>query len=140
VRIVFDESQSPADLSIVRARAIAAAQHDAISFGQAVGEAGMSPSAVSRMGAGGWVRALPGVYLTGPGSTDQSLMAALLWAGPQGVLSNCAAAYVHALEGFDEAGAELTLPVECSNKNPRVVVHRANVPSRDRMAVRGSAS
>ena len=69
-------------------------QHDVIARRQAI-SCGMSSQALRHRlrPEGPWQRLLPGVYLAGTGSpdTDQTDMAALLYAGPGSVITACAA-------------------------------------------------
>ena len=77
-------------------------------------ELGVTPSMVKeRIRAAAWVRVHPGVYrLAGaPRTWEQNAMAAVLWAGPDAVVSGRAAAYLWRLNGFSPPGRiEVTVP------------------------------
>jgi hypothetical protein len=81
-------------------------QHDVITRAQAL-ERGLSTEGVRYQlrDGGPWRRLLPGVYLTHTGlpSADQRDMAALLYAGPRGVLTGAAALRRHGLTAPGDA-------------------------------------
>lgn len=87
-------------------------QHGVLSRTQALG-LGMSPSAIHRrLKTGRWERIFPEVYrLAGSTSTWlQSLTAALLWAGDEGVAGAGSAAALWKLDGCSEGQIELFVP------------------------------
>jgi hypothetical protein len=89
-------------------------QHDVIGRDQALA-CGLTPSALQhRLQPGGpWRRLLPGVYLTTTGtvSTEQREMAALLHAGPLGVLTGLAAARRHGISVPENGPVDVIVPL-----------------------------
>ena len=89
-------------------------QHDVIGRDQALA-CGLTPSGLQhRLKLGGpWRRLLPGVYLTttGPVSVEQREMAALLHAGPYGVLTGMAAARRHGFTVPENGPVDVIVPL-----------------------------
>lgn len=89
-------------------------QHDVIGRDQALA-CGLTPSALQhRLKPGGpWRRLLPGVYLTttGTASAEQREMAALLHAGPCGVLTGLAAARRHGFAVPENGPVDVMVPL-----------------------------
>ena len=80
------------------------------------------------MKGGRWRRVAPRVYrvLAQPRDWHQPLMAALLWGGPEAVLSHLSAAWLLRLDGIGPTPAELYLPNR--RPHPRWTVRRGRVP------------
>ena len=89
-------------------------------------EAGLTSRAIEvRLRRDGWVRWLPRVFLL-PGvapDAGSKLLAALLWAGPEAVLSHDSAAWVHKLEG-STAPRKAELYVTNGKSNDKVTTYR----------------
>jgi very-short-patch-repair endonuclease len=117
---------------------LAAAQHGLASDTQAF-ELGYSTRTVRRrVRAGEWSRPLPGVLrCTGAPPTDhQAAMAAVLWAGPDAVVSHTTAAWLWSLDGVRPSGkVEVTAPPGFDRRSDRVRVHTSALSDRDRATV-----
>ena len=103
-------------------------QGDVIARGQALG-CGLSAESVRyRMRDGGpWQRLLPGVYLTQTGSqsADQREMGALLYAGPESVLTGAAALRRFGLAGPNPAVVDVLVPAGTQKRDAEFVrIHR----------------
>jgi hypothetical protein len=96
-----------------RMNRILAEQYRVISRAQVL-TCGMSPRALHRRiaSSGPWQRLLPGVYLTVTGSMtqDQREMAALLYAGPESLITGVAAARRHRLRQPEADVVDLLIP------------------------------
>lgn len=103
--------------------------------------AGLSESQVDRRVArGDWEAILRGVYrLRGyPSSWRQLLMAAVLWGGDGAVVSHIAAAVLWRLDGFGDAGVEISLERKTKAPAPWLTIHTAKaLPNCDVTAVDG---
>jgi very-short-patch-repair endonuclease len=104
---------------------------------QAGREAGLSRGWIARRVASrAWVPVLRGVYRVEgtPGSWEQRLVAACLWAGDGAVISHRTAATLHKLEGIRPVRRidpiELTVPEERQRHAPGLVVHRSRALAR----------
>ncbi|HLI57347.1 MAG TPA: type IV toxin-antitoxin system AbiEi family antitoxin domain-containing protein, partial [Actinomycetota bacterium] len=113
-------------------RALAATQFGVIGRDQAVA-AGLGDNAVQyRVRSGRWQRCLPGVYLIvgTPGSWQQRLKAAELWAGDAAVVSHRAAAAVWRLDGIEPGTLELLTTSTRCNAPKGIILHRTKVLAR----------
>jgi len=123
-----------ASLDLVRLRRLLARQHDVITRAQAL-ESGLTRSALAhRIRAGGsWQALLPGVYLgvTGRPDHDQLETAALLYAGPDSVLTGPAALRRHGLPVPDSPVIDVLVPAgRQSRSRSFVAVQRSTrIPS-----------
>jgi hypothetical protein len=110
-------------------------QHGVVSLRQARSY-GLAMSTISyRIRAGGpWQRILPGVYLTQAAkpTPDQRHMAALLYAGPLGVITGLTALRRYGLAVSGDQKVDVLVPVGCGRASRQFVrVHRtARMPSR----------
>jgi hypothetical protein len=107
-------------------------QHGAIARRQML-ERGMSRRQIDGMLARNQlVVVLPGVYrfAAAPVTERQMQWAALLWAGPEAVLSHCGAATLWSLEGVVAPRPEFWCPRQL--RSPLVVAHRGSIPNRDK--------
>jgi len=89
----------------------------------------MPPNALDRRIAPGgpWQRLLPGIYLAagGPATQDHREMAALLYAGPDGLITGPAAVRRHHLSSPGPDGVDVLIPWERKRQNAGFVrVHR----------------
>lgn len=103
----------------------ASRQFGVLSLEQALG-AGMSQAAISRKVASGeWRRVFKGVYAVAlfPKAWEQSLMATLLWAGPEAAISHRSAAACLGLDGVKPGYIEVTLPRSRRASAPYVITH-----------------
>lgn len=115
-----------------------ARQAGVLSVTQAVA-AGIPARTVQRR-AGTWRRLHPGVYLVaGHRLTDEArARAAVLWAGPDAVLTGQAAAHWHGLPVPAPGALQLTVPVRRKLRpRPRVLVRRRDLHRVDVTVVRG---
>lgn len=115
-------------------RTVAARQHGALSYAQAV-QAGLTPRQIGhRSSTGGWRRVALGVYIVA-GSPDtwqqRTWIAALAVADRGGVVSHVTAAALHGLCSPSPV-PHVTLPYGTSPRRGVAVVHRSCVPAVDR--------
>jgi len=107
---------------------LAATQHGLVNDGQAH-ELGYSARTVRRrVESGEWQRPLPRVLRCAgaPDSGRQAAMAAVLWAGPDAVVSHATAGVLWGLDGIMTRRVHVTIP-QCQNlKSPLVKVHRTS--------------
>jgi hypothetical protein len=118
-----------------RLRQVLRAQHHVITRQQAL-MCGLPPSTLDRYIAPGgrWQRLLPGVYLalTGTATQDQREMAALLYAGPRGLITGSAAVRHHRLSPPGPNLVDVLIPWTDRRQSTGFVrVHRTRrLPSR----------
>lgn len=108
---------------------LAGPQHGCVSLGQAR-RCGLSDDAIARrVRSRQWRRVLPRVYVVRgtPATWQQSLWAALLWAGDGSVASGASAARLWGLPGFEAGPPEVTNPAR-GRTRPGIVLHRAELP------------
>ncbi|MBO0831828.1 MAG: hypothetical protein J2P29_07645 [Actinobacteria bacterium] len=103
-------------------------QRGVLSRSQAVAY-GLSPDALRhRIRAGGpWQRLLPGVYLTATGqpTQEQLLIASMVYAGPDGLVSGPAALANYRIRGPETRMVDVLVPVTCKRSDSGfVLVHR----------------
>ncbi len=116
-----------------RLLAIAARQSGYFTAGQAL-DAGYSyPAQRYHAQRGNWLRVDRGIYRlpewpTGP---REDLVRWSLWSRGRAVVSNETALSVHDLGDVDPAHAHLTVPPNFRQRNPGVVLHRADLPRED---------
>jgi putative AbiEi antitoxin of type IV toxin-antitoxin system/transcriptional regulator with AbiEi antitoxin domain of type IV toxin-antitoxin system len=118
---------------------VAARQGGAFTRDQAV-RAGFSPSQVQRrLDAGAWVRIYPRVYRHGgsPPSRALVLTAAIIWAGPDAVLSHTTAAAMWRVTAETPDRVELLVPRTRSPRAPGTLIHRAARLDRIDVTTRG---
>jgi hypothetical protein len=123
-----------------RVAEVAARQLGAFTRGQAL-QAGFSAAQVQRrLAAGIWVRMHPRVYRHAgtPGDRALALTAALLWAGPDAVLSHTTAAALWRIGADAPALIELLVPCRRGPRASGVVVHRVARLERADVTVRGA--
>lgn len=107
----------------------AAAQHNLITWDQALA-CGLSDAAVRhRVDTGRWLVILRGVYLIGlgPPSWVQRAHAACLGTGQGAVLSHRAAAALMDFDGFSKGPIEVTVPYGLRSSLPGVIGHRSRL-------------
>src|SRR5262245_43655826 len=87
-------------------------QHGVIARRQVIGLGMTDRQIVHRLRTGRWLTILPGVYRIagGPYTGRTGAMAAVLWAGPDAVLSHGAAAMVYGFEGVRSPKPEVWVP------------------------------
>jgi very-short-patch-repair endonuclease len=108
--------------------ALAATQHGVVSDAQAL-ELGYSTRTVRRrVESGMWQRPLPRVLrrVGAPDSGRQAAMAAVLWGGPDAVVSHATAGDLWALDGVTTRRIEITVPRGSAARSPLVIVHWSN--------------
>jgi predicted transcriptional regulator of viral defense system len=116
-----------------RLLAIAARQSGYFTAAQAL-DAGYSyPAQGYHAKRGNWLRVDRGIYRfpewpTGP---REDLVRWSLWSRGRAVVSHETALSVHELGDVDPAHVHLTVPPNFRQKNPGVVIHRADLPPRD---------
>jgi hypothetical protein len=113
---------------VTELRRLLARQHRVTSRAQALAS-GMTPDMLRhRIRAGGpWQRILPGVYLTltGTPTTDQRDMAALLYAGPESIITAAAALRRHGLRAPATRAIDVLVPVASKRGSTGFVrIHR----------------
>jgi very-short-patch-repair endonuclease len=119
-----------ADLVARQAGVVALAQMAAIGV----------PGRTARRWASAWRRLYPGVYLVAGHrlTVEARTRAALLWAGPDAVLTGQAAAHWHGLPVEAPAVPQVTVPARRSPRIPGGVhVRRCDIPQADMCVVRG---
>ena len=105
---------------------LAASQHGVVTRVQAA-RCGMTPKMIRARKVAGVVREpYPGVFEVGPATASwhSDLIAAILAAGPEAVVSHRAAACLHGLDGFDDELVELSVSGTRRPRLPGVEVHR----------------
>ncbi len=122
-------------LNAERLRRVLAAQHDLISAAQA-GACGLTRKALAYRlrREGPWQRLLPGVYLAVSGAVTQQQreMAALLYAGPRGIITGPAAVRRHGLTCAGPNIVDVLVPITVRRQDAEFVrLHRtARMPQR----------
>jgi hypothetical protein len=123
-----------------RLAALAAGQGGVFSRAQAIA-AGFGASQIERrVRAGTWQRMLPGVYLYAatPRSAAALHWGALLWAGPDSVLSHSSAAAIWRIRVAGGAAPEVIVPATRGPRAEGVIVHRvARMSAVDVVRLRG---
>jgi hypothetical protein len=123
-----------ASLDLLRLRHLLQGQHDVITRAQAL-ESGLTRSALAhRIRPGGpWQVLLPGVYLcvTGRPDRDQLDMAALLYAGPDSMLTGLAALRRHGLAAPDASVIDVLVPAgrQCRSRSLVAVQRSTRIPA-----------
>lgn len=123
-----------ASLDLVRLQQVLDGQHDVITRPQAL-ESGLTRSALAHRirGGGPWQVLLPGVYLsvTGRPDHDQLAMAALLYAGPDSMLTGAAALRRHHLAAQVSAVIDVLVPAErqCRSRSFVAVQRSTRIPA-----------
>jgi very-short-patch-repair endonuclease len=117
---------------------VAADQRMLLSLGDIVAAGGTAENADDRVRGGRWVRVDHGVYLVAGAPWDWATrqLAAVLAAGPGALASHLAAARLWGLPGFQQAGAEVSIPRGRRYRRPRVRTHESTDLERDTPARR----
>lgn len=126
-------TNTPWDVTLARR---AGRRHGVVSRAEAIA-AGASKSAIQRrLALGRWRVVLPGVYAIDarPPSWRQTLAAACLAAGPDGVASHASAAALRSLAGFKETTIEIAT-AESGVRHRAFIVHRVRVLPRSDVTV-----
>lgn len=116
-----------------RCARIAARQLGLIARAQAL-RSGLSTGQIyRRLVTGTWEAIYPRVFRLGgsPRSWQQSLLAAQIWAGAEGVVSHRAAKRLWGLDGIDLEIVELTLPRRTKARSAELTVHFGGLLARD---------
>lgn len=116
-----------------RLLAIAARQSGYFTAGQALDVGYSYPAQRYHANRGNWLRVERGIYRlpewpTGP---RDDLVRWSLWSRGRAVVSNETALSVHELGDVDPARAHVTVPPNFRQRNPGVVLHRADLPRED---------
>ncbi len=116
-----------------RLLAIAARQSGYFTAGQALDVGYSYPAQGYHAKRGNWIRVERGIYRlpewpTGP---REDLVRWSLWSRGRAVVSHETALSVHDLGDVDPAHAHLTVPPNFRQRNPGVVLHRADLPHED---------
>jgi very-short-patch-repair endonuclease len=119
--------------------AVAKRQHGAVTRAQLV-ELGLRQRQIERwVQSGRLERLLPGVFrIAGtPTTREQSVAAAVLWAGPDARASHRSAGQLWGWDGVSAARPEITVPLARIKKSTAVVVHQTRTELADRRTRRG---
>src|SRR5438552_5156242 len=117
-----------------RVASVARRQHGLVTVAQ------LADLGVSRKQIQGWTasgrldRVLPGVTrVTGvPASREQAAQGAVLWAGPQALVSHRSAGDLWGFDGVKAAKPEITIPLFVKKRSQQVVVHHTRAKISDR--------